>query len=772
MIRLRQLILLLALGGAAAAAQPQENVPLAAAQRQLQEHITRLEGWRSAADTLYEKQAAATVDGALKAKGVVWARRYAGDWGGWVYTTWSGVRLYRIHREALDQSLGVVTRQGYAKPAQLDYLRDGMNALSREQDNLMAKMNEYLALLGDRGVVLDRINALPQGASAATRRSLDERRDGIDQAIEKLKAGGIAPYYTKQVFHSLASLGAEGPRRFIVDRLDIRSAWWDAHSSHVRGEIELAGRQIARHQRAMDKEFADLKAAGARADEVTARKHKARAQLDAVRAEIDKLKRAGLAVPPQLQATLQRRDDEYFALVLKEDEALRKVKEAAVYVQNSMEYINRFKEERARLEKEDRALTATGAPVLEGVTVSTDAGKVVFRAERAASLEEVRKVEAELAETEEAVATLKQAKDESFAAYRAKVEEGNAYLNELHGSISQGTGAWSTLSNLFSGGAIMNNARNQAMLDGAVILWEFAEASAGGPAMILADAMSKLVMEGVKQAGPDNVTNASPLELSELLKTGMYRTIEDGLVRHGRDGTQQALEKWRADRLRRSYQDAAIKSHGSKLTYVRKMLDPATSAADLKKQAAQVNANRRKLLELGSALAKDDLRKPPAYGAGSLATNVARDALKAILGDMSHGQEYERWKAFAIAASMQPPLYNAFTIAADRYWPAYDRLQEVRKRRDAVARGFDLYSGFTIRSREAFDDKAKLRVALTFRQPKGHQEDVSLGKVPAQPSPANEHEHLLSADSLPGAGTAQAPARVDLLIRHKEPKQP
>ena len=95
-----------------------------------------------------------------------------------------------------------------------------------------------------------------------------------------------------------------------------------------------------------------------------------------------------------------------------------------------------------------------------------------------------------------------------------------------------------------------------------------------------------------------------------------------------------------------------------------------------------------------------------------------------------------------------------------------------RRKRDELARGFDPYSGFTIATREPFDDKAKLRVALTLKQPKGHREEVTLGQVAAQPNAALEHEYLLSADRLPGPGGTPQPIPVDLLIRHLEPKQP
>jgi hypothetical protein len=893
----RLIPLILAIGALPGGVTAQENVPPAEAQRQIQAHIARLEGYRTVADNLYEyENAGPTLDGISKGKGVDWARHYADDWGRWIYYTWSFVRFYRIHREALDDSLRVVNAQGFASPRQLAYLRDGMDAVSGEHEALMEQMNRYAELYAEKGLVLDKIHALPPDAPESGRDALRKQASDIDARIEQLKINDIAPFYERKIFGSIANmcgpdteirsfagkwnttwgamtLAVKGDRisgnyahdggriegtvsaggmeaeghwaeqptykgpddagafrlklasdgrsfsgpwgygegldrgdwkasrandpcappppgpvakeeqrksSFIVDRLSILNLGWEGRLRGVRGEIDRFNREIDKQSKLLSSELDAMQRASLDVPVRTTRKEQMYGQLKAVRDEIAGLNTARQPVPSDKLAAEKRLDDAFWEARRQELVAQQKLHDASIPVEISLGHIGRLKDQRAALAEELNTLTAAGMPRLEKAEIWNDSEKTwVFRAVRGGNFEELDRLNTEVRDLGVAVRELKQAMDRTNAGYREQFTKVTHILEALHGDISRGTGVLSTLRNLWSG-AIMRSATKQAAVEMAFHLYDLAGAFAkGGPALAIAEGLSKLAMEGIKAGtkgddGPGVVAKyggdvADPHELAQV---GAYRAVEDSMMRYGRDILYQKLNDRKMSRTAANIEKTVRElNRPDKAKLLDMMRNSTTSVADLKKQAEIVNRNRNLLHRVGSQLRSKAPTAKPAYGMAGVKESLAKDALSTELKALFQAEEDNLWLDYYLAVGTQRALLSLYQVAADSYWNAYDRLQYLRQERDYLAARLDRESGFTIETREPFDEDTKLAIYLKLRQPEGHREDVTLGSVAAQPNPADPHVHLISADRLPKPANARQPMQVTLRVDHQLPVQ-
>jgi hypothetical protein len=309
-------------------------------------------------------------------------------------------------------------------------------------------------------------------------------------------------------------------------------------------------------------------------------------------------------------------------------------------------------------------------------------------------------------------------------------------------------------------------------------LYDLAGAFAkGGPALVIAEGLSKVAMEGIKAAtkGDDDVDvvakySGSVTDPYELRQVAGYRVVEDAMMRHGRDVLAQKLNDRKMSRTAANIEKTVRElNRPEKAKLLDMMRNSTTSAAELRKQAEIVNRNRNLLHRVGQELGKRQKTAKPAYGRGGVKESLAKDALSTELKAFFQAQEDNLWLDYYLAVGTQRALLNLYRVAADSYWSAYDRLQELRKERDYLASRLDRESGFTIETREPFEEDTKLAVYLKLKQPEGHKEEVTLGRVAAQPNPADPHMHLISADRLPKAANATQPTPVDLLIRHEQP---
>ncbi len=474
----------------------------------------------------------------------------------------------------------------------------------------------------------------------------------------------------------------------------------------------------------------------------------------------------------QARQTLDNLTDQFWALRKQETHAISELDIANNLLAATLRDIDTTKDEWFQIETQKRQLDANGTPFVEQVQVLANQ-QPVYQAEWRGPFEELQKKDQEIQKMTDAVRHLKETKDSIFADFKAKAQQASDTLSILHGdSVSQGNGVWATLTDLVhNNGAIMDTARANAAVDFGLNAYEvFVEGwGRGGPAGALIETLHKVAMAGVQYGLEDasgvldsenfvyqdglyeantqlGAGTSNPLTTAEVAKTAIYRTIEDGLTRHGRELGNQTLGVNLARRFAQS----------DRLQFARMMGQPGIGAEALKAQGEKLNQHRRRLMQLGQR---------EAYSAGGLGSSLIKDALKTAVKAYYQGVENSLWESFVLTQATQVNLYRTYQEAAENYWNGYDQLQKLKKERADLVYGYNPQTGFRVVKNEPFDEKAALQVQVILKQPQGHQEQVALGGIVAG-NGGSPHTYVLQAKALPHAGNPN-PAPVQLSISQR-----
>jgi choice-of-anchor C domain-containing protein len=431
------------------------------------------------------------------------------------------------------------------------------------------------------------------------------------------------------------------------------------------------------------------------------------------------------------------------------------------------EDLEALKKEYVKLEMIKRNLALQGSPALREVRVDTNQD-TVYWAEWRMPVADLEALETEIREDEQLLLQLKEQKARSFSAFKEKALEASGYLSALHGdNVSQGTGVWATLKDVVrNDGMIFYNARGQAAIEFGMNAYEvFVEGwGKGGPAGAVVETFHKVAMTGI-QLGLEDGTGVlefkpsedtlreindkyqasltNPLSTPEVLKTTIYRGIEDGLTRHARDfGNQKVASLVH----RQATQELAA--------FQRYLGTRGSTREGLK----SIYTNLTKHFDQATHLAN----KEP-YTKADFGKSLLKDAIKTAAKAYFQNQENALWEDFLKAEAAQKALHLNYTLSAQTYWKAYDELNVKKRRHADLVYGYDRNLGFTIRAKKPFDEKQRLTISIGLLKPEGFKESVYLSGIKALPK-LSAHQHTMEAVSLPKTGQGLSP--VELRIIH------
>jgi hypothetical protein len=472
----------------------------------------------------------------------------------------------------------------------------------------------------------------------------------------------------------------------------------------------------------------------------------------------------------QARQELTALENQYWEKRKQEARAISELDLVKNLLSSTFDEMDKAKEQLIILEMQKRQLDASGSPAIQRIQVNGD-GQALYAAEWKGPFDELQQLDQEIKEMKAAVEILKTGKTESFNDFKAKFQEGTDILTQLHGNnVSQGNGVWATLKDVASNdGMIMHNARGQAAVDFGINAYEvFVEGwGRGGPAGALIETMHKVASAGIQMGledasgvldsgnftYQDTVSNANtqfnagisdPLTAAEIAKTGIYRTIEDGLTRHARDFGNETLGVQMAKKFARP----------DRVNFAKMMTDRTLSASALRSQGEKLNLHRKRIMQLGQR---------ETFNGKSLGASLVKDAIKTAAKAYFQGQENALWEDLLVANAAQTILYRNYKETAEKYWVAYDELEKLKKQRADLVLGYNPQSGFKVLTSKPFNDKVKLHIQVSLHQPQGHQEAVSLNGVPAQSATA-PHEFQLEARTLPHAENPN-PSPIDIQIQ-------
>lgn len=138
-------------------AQEPERLTSAEAKRQIQEYLDEINMlWQEKRDTYGAEEAKILMGDAFSRAGVGWAKRYIDSWGGWLYVDWDKAqKFYDRHRYRLETSIRAIYQQGYATPADMQYLAEGMSQWRRIEPDIDRIFSDYVRFQARRAKLLD-----------------------------------------------------------------------------------------------------------------------------------------------------------------------------------------------------------------------------------------------------------------------------------------------------------------------------------------------------------------------------------------------------------------------------------------------------------------------------------------------------------------------------------------------------------------------------------------------------------------------------------------